>query len=32
MSRYENILAKVYTPNWSEDVLGIKKAKNTVLK
>ena len=26
-----NIFATVYTPNWSEEVFGIKKVKNTVL-
>ena len=27
----QNIFAKGYTPNWSEEVFGIKKVKNTVL-
>ena len=26
-----NIFATGYTPNWSEEVFGIKKVKNTVL-
>ena len=26
----KNICAKVYTSNWSEEVFGIKKVKNTV--
>ena len=30
ISKYENISAKVYTPNWSEEVFVIKKVKNTV--
>ena len=30
MSKYKNIFAKGYTPNWSEDVFVIKKNKNTV--
>ena len=29
ISRYNNIFAKDYTPNWSEEVLVIKKVKNT---
>ena len=29
-SKYENIFAKRYTPNWSEEVFVIKKIKNTV--
>ena len=29
-SKYKNICAKVYTSNWSEEVFGIKKVKNTV--
>ena len=29
-SKYENIFAKVYTPNWSEEVFVINKIKNTV--
>ena len=30
-SKYKNIFAKRYTPNWSEEVFLIKKVKNTVL-
>ena len=30
ISKYKNIFAKDYTPNWSEEVLVIKKTKNTV--
>ena len=30
ISKYKNILAKVYTPNWSEEVFVINKIKNTV--
>ena len=30
ISKYKNVFAKVYTPNWSEEVFVIKKAKNTV--
>ena len=30
ISKYKNILAKVYTPNWSEEVFVISKIKNTV--
>ena len=30
-SKYKNIFAKGYTPNWSEEVFVIKKVKNTVL-
>ena len=26
----DTVFAKVYTPNWSEDVFVIKKVKNTV--
>ena len=29
-SKYKNIFAKGYTPNWSEEVSAIKKVKNTV--
>ena len=25
ISKYKNIFAKGYTPNWSEEVFGIKK-------
>ena len=28
--KYRNIFAKVYVPNWSEEVFVIKKDKNTV--
>ena len=31
ISKYKNIFAKGYTPNWSEEVFGIKTVKNTVL-
>ena len=30
MSQYENTFAKVYTPNWSEEVFVIKKSQNIV--
>ena len=30
ISKYKNIFAKGYTPNWSENVFIIKKVKNTV--
>ena len=30
ISKYENIFAKRYTPNWSEEVFVINKIKNTV--
>ena len=30
ISKYKNILAKGYTPNWSEEVFVISKIKNTV--
>ena len=30
ISKYKNVFAKGYTPNWSEDVFAIKKAKKTV--
>ena len=29
ISKYKNIFAKGYTPNWSEEVFVIKKVKNT---
>ena len=29
-SKYKNIFAKGYIPNWSEEVFVIKKSKNTV--
>ena len=31
ISKYKNIFAKGYTPNWSEEVFVINKIKNTVL-
>ena len=31
ISKYKNIFAKGYTPNWSEEVLMVKKVKKTVL-
>ena len=30
ISKYKNIFAKEYTPNWSEEVFVIKKVNNTV--
>ena len=30
ISKFKNIFAKGYTPNWSEEVFLIKKVKNTV--
>ena len=30
ISKYKNILATGYTPNWSEEVFAISKLKNTV--
>ena len=30
ISKYKNIFAKDYTPNWSEEIFAIKKIKNTV--
>ena len=30
ISKYKNIFAKGYTPNWSDEIFVIKKAKNTV--
>ena len=30
ISKYKNIFAKGYTPNWSEEVFMIKEVKNTV--
>ena len=30
ITKYKNIFAKGYTPNWSEEVFVIKKVKNTV--
>ena len=29
-SKYKNIFAKGYAPNWSEEIFVIKKIKNTV--
>ena len=31
ISKYENVFAKGYMPNWSEEIFIIKKIKNTVL-
>ena len=30
ISKYKNIFAKGYTPNWSEEVFVIKEIKNTI--
>ena len=30
ISEYKKIFAKVYTPNWSEEIFVIKEIKNTV--
>ena len=30
ISKYKNIFANGYTPNWSEEVFGIKKVRNTM--
>ena len=30
ISKYKNIFAKGYTPNWSEEVFVVKKVRNTV--
>ena len=30
ISKYKNVFAKGYTPNWSEEVFLIKNVKNTV--
>ena len=30
LSKYKNIFAKVYFPNWSEEAFMITKIKNTV--
>ena len=30
ISKYQNIFAKGYNPNWSNEVFAIKKVKNTV--
>ena len=31
ISKHENVFAKRYTSNWSEEVFVIKKVENTVL-
>ena len=31
ISKYKNIFAKGYTPNWSEEFFVIKKFKSTLL-
>ena len=30
ISKYKNIFAKTYTPNWSEEAFVVSKVKNTV--
>ena len=30
ISKYKNIFAEGYTPNWSEEVFDVSKIKNTV--
>ena len=30
ISKYKNVFAKAYTPNWSEEIFLISKIKNTV--
>ena len=30
ISKYKNIFAEGYTPNWTEEIFVIKKIKNTV--
>ena len=30
ISKYKNIFAKCYTPNWSEEIFLIKESKNAV--
>ena len=30
ISKYQNIFAKGYVPNWSEEIFVIKKVKNTI--
>ena len=30
ISKYKNIFAKGYTPNWSEEIFVINQMKNTV--
>ena len=32
ISKYKNIFAKGYTPNWSEEIFAVSKIKNTVLQ
>ena len=31
ISKYKNIFAKGYTPNWSEEIFIVEKIKNTIL-
>ena len=31
ISKYKNIFAKGYTPNWSEEIFIVSKIKNTIL-
>ena len=31
ISKFKNVFAKDYTPNWSEEIFIVKKIKNTVL-
>ena len=30
ISKFKNVFAKYYTPNWSEEIFIVKKIKNTV--
>ena len=30
ISKYKNVFAKGYAPNWSEEIFAVKKIKNTV--
>ena len=30
ISKYKNIFAKAYAPNWSEEIFVVKKIKNTI--
>ena len=30
MSKFKNVFAKGYTPNWSEEIFIVKKIKNTI--
>ena len=30
ISKYKNIFAKAYAPNWSEEIFAVKKIKNTI--